>query len=158
MKKTSSKQSIYRQPNHISTNQPLKPLRKVARKFRSRSANPPSITGPSRVLLPPMAVHHSADGRPVSLMRGSILRSENNPPLSENPSPPNIPELQLRLIQSAPTVTRSVNLPPILGSKTPSKPCQSERKGVKNSPLASLKKKTSFEEYEENGGILAPRR
>lgn len=109
-----------------------------------------------------MAVHRSADGRPSSLIRGT---SENHPPLSEGlnvPAPPPIiPQLQLRLIQSAPTVTRSVNLPPIVGSKTPSKPTQSDgshRKLTKKSPSASIKKKASYEEYEENGGILAPRR
>lgn len=37
---------------------------------------------------------------------------------------PNVPKLQLRIIQSAPSVSRSINLPPILKSKTPSKKLQ----------------------------------
>jgi hypothetical protein len=86
---------------------------------------------------------------------------EQGNPISATP-PPLIPLLQLRMIQSAPTVTRSVNLPPILGSQTPSKKLQTEnghqvRKVLKKVTLMSLKKKASFEEYEESGGILAPR-
>jgi hypothetical protein len=167
IKKNSSKQSINRpsNSNSLQCNQQLKPLRKVTRKFRSRSANPPAICGPSKLLLPPMAIQSTNDARPVSLMRGSMLLSphldEQGNPISATP-PPSIPLLQLRMIQSAPTVTRSVNLPPILGSQTPSKKLQTEnghqvRKVLKKVTLMSLKKKASFEEYEESGGILAPR-
>jgi hypothetical protein len=145
----------------------LKPLRKFSRKYRSRSANPPSISGPSKVLLPPMVTHQSCDGRPVSLRAvtggGPIHENESQPIQCDeqsNPSP-TVPLLQLRMIQSAPTVTRSVNLPPILGSKTPSKKLQTDsaqmRKVTKRVALVSLQKKASFEEHEQTGGILAPR-
>jgi hypothetical protein len=166
IKKNSSKQSLNRPTNSIQCHQQLKPLRKVTRKFRSRSANPPAICGPSKTILPPMAIQSTNDGRPVSLMRGNVLLSphldEQGNPISATP-PPSIPLLQLRMIQSAPTVTRSVNLPPILGSQTPSKKLQTEnsqqiRKVTKKVPLISLQKKASFEEHEETGGILAPRR
>jgi hypothetical protein len=168
-----SKKSMLPAPvgQHHQHQHSLKPLRKISRKYRSRSANPPSLYGPSKVLLPPMAIHQSCDGRPVSLRAAAGCgEGENGSPSihsdeQSNPSP-SIPLLQLRMIQSAPTVTRSVNLPPILGSKTPSKKLQQEhkatspaqmRKVTKRIALVSLQKKASFEEHEQAGGILAPR-
>lgn len=227
IKSSDSKKSLKNVTNSTDwKHKPLKPIHKVTRKYRSRSANPPS--GPSKVVLPPMIVNQSSgssalssinashipNGRPVSLMRGSIL---TNNPLSSNISgnptalnnsngegnllnqittTPVVPQLQLRMIQSAPTVSRSVNLPPILQSKTPSKKLQSHispnhnsnnpqtitstptpttttilpnphvtpTKSSKNSQfnkqtlLTPIEKKESYEEYEETGGILAPRK
>lgn len=213
IKASDSKKSLKNHPNPSDwKHKPLKPIHKVTRKYRSRSANPPS--GPSKVLLPPMTVNQSSavaavslspgvttslnssnlmNSRPLSLMRGSILTNGNHSgngseskgltPIST--STPVVPQLQLRMIQSAPNaVSRSVNLPPILQSKTPSKNLQSnissnhcnaptptpilkstitpskEKKNQMNKqlPLTPIEKKESYEEYEEVGGILAPRK
>jgi len=130
-------------------------LKKEKGNKRSKSANVVA-TGASKLVLP-------------SLMSGS-----NN----VHRSTPNgdqvvvvIPQLALRVIQSAPTVTRSLNLPPISKSKTPSNKTSKYKAGsFHGSSLNEVERGSNMEnsfqksihfvseEAEREGGILAPRK
>jgi hypothetical protein len=122
---------------------------------RSKSANV-GVTGSSKLVLPsllaPTHAQHGAAGQVVV-----------------------IPQLALRVIQSAPTVTRSLNLPPLMKSKTPSNKKSKSKSGVFTAQSdqagvgllsaggeggGSFQKSLRFvsDEAEQEGGILAPRK
>mmetsp|Transcript_5045 Transcript_5045/g.7708 ORF Transcript_5045/g.7708 Transcript_5045/m.7708 type:complete len:769 (-) Transcript_5045:242-2548(-) len=139
---------IHPHDKHQLNSKPLKPLRKRT-KLRSKSANVSG--GGSSIALPPMERQPNA------------LRALKNPM---------IPQLQLRVIQSAPSVSRSVNLPPILSSKTPNKlqstahnsysKCKRSH-ATSSSPrhlgtLGSQGLTGVCKMEDEKGGILAPRK
>mmetsp|Transcript_8506 Transcript_8506/g.12696 ORF Transcript_8506/g.12696 Transcript_8506/m.12696 type:complete len:852 (-) Transcript_8506:111-2666(-) len=139
--------ALHPHDKHQLNSKPLKSLRKKTN-LRSKSAN--IAGGGSSVVLPPMERQPSA------------LRALKNPM---------IPQLQLRVIQSAPSVSRSLNLPPIMSSKTPNK-LQSTSHSTHNklkhgntafsspSPLGMVLSQglTGVCKDEEEGGILAPRK
>ncbi len=133
-------------------------------KKRSKSANV-ATTGSSKLVLPSL------------LGTSSVQRGVNGEPVIV------IPQLALRAIQSAPTVTRSLNLPPLTkGSKTPSHKSskvsssskhstslfgtsltESEQEGFGQEGFGeggAFQQSLRFvsEEAEREGGILAPRK
>lgn len=121
---------------------------------RSKSASTVFSPSPSKVILPPMQT------LPESSIGSSQLKCSQS-----------VPELALRLVQSAPSLTQSMTLPPLIHTVSSPKRktiCQqnenlsmtvscpsklTNRNFLKNPP-----RRPSFEEFEQEGGILAPRR
>ena len=156
-------------PTHsiLSKKQPLQALeknkdQKLVRSIakpkattRSKSANVAS-PNPIKILLPPMQTL-SESSSTSSYLKMKPIRGQS------------VPELPLRLVQSAPCVTQSMNLPPLMS--TISSPKRKSIQPIENLVvtascptklsnrkfLTSSQRRPSYEEFEQKGGILAPR-
>jgi serine/threonine protein kinase len=130
---------------------------------RSKSANVSSSPNPSKILLPPMQTLSESSST------SSYLTLKIKPSRGQS-----VPELPLRLVQSAPShcTTQSMNLPPLLSTisspkrKSTSQPTIEKNLAVTASCptklsnrkfLGSSQRRPSYEEFEQEGGILAPR-
>jgi hypothetical protein len=157
-------QILDRQPKQDSKT--IKSIAKPQSSIRSKSASIVSTSNSVKILLPPMQT--LAEGRSNNRLPSSSSHfGQTTLSLSQS-----VPELPLRLVQSAPTTfTQSMNLPPLLSmSSTPKRKtvhqsieplamtasCSSKLSN--RSLLGTSQRRPSFEEYEQEGGILAPRR
>lgn len=159
--------------NHSNTN---------THNIRSKSASTVLTSQNVKVTLPPMQTLHE---------------SSSNFSLLKNNKKSNIPELPLRLVQSAPSLSQSINLPPLHSTTISTSPtiitssssstsssvnlCPNNSTKIQqhsisnklalklhpnnlatssscNKLINSHQKRPSFEAYEQEGGILAPRR
>jgi hypothetical protein len=153
MKKVTKKQPL----KAIEKPRDQSPMKLTKSNVRSKSAS--TVSNPVKIILPPMQTLHesSSHSSMIKTFKSQI-----------------VPELPLRLVQSAPTLSQSVNLPPLLSF--PTSPNKKKTQQSVDSKLHLTKnihqpnklhrkmnlpigqRRPSFEEHEQEGGILAPRR
>jgi hypothetical protein len=137
----------------------VKTIAKPKSSVRSKSASSSAASNAVKILLPPMQTLPEATSSQLRSLGQTLALSQS------------VPELPLRLVQSAPTTfTQSMNLPPLLSvaaspkRKSVHQPLEPlvmtascPSKLSNRTILSSSQRRPSFEEYEQEGGILAPR-